>query len=103
MQRVNDLAGFVYFNHAIHVAKGVACVTCHGPIGDMPLTRAAHPMQMRWCLGCHRDPAPNLVPPAEVFNPRADPSSEVADLHAILLAKGHIDPAQITDCYVCHR
>jgi hypothetical protein len=102
-QRVTDLAGFVLFNHAIHVRKGVACVTCHGPVGDMPLTRLAHPMQMQWCLGCHRDPAPNLVPPADVFDPDADPARELASLHAVLMGKGRIDPARLTDCYVCHR
>lgn len=102
-QRVNNLADFVFFNHAIHVKKGVACVTCHGPVGDMPLTRAAHPMQMRWCLGCHRNPAPNLVPPVDVFDPKADPAREVASLHAVLMQKGAIDPGRLTDCYVCHR
>lgn len=102
-QRVNSLADFVFFNHAVHVKKGVACVTCHGPVGDMPLTRAAHPMQMGWCLGCHRDPAPNLVPPAEAFDPDANPAREVADLHAVLMKEGGIDPARMTDCYVCHR
>jgi hypothetical protein len=102
-QRVTDLAGFVFFNHAIHVKKGVACVTCHGPVGDMPLTRLSHPMQMQWCLGCHRDPAPNLVPPPDVFDPDADPAREVASLHAVLMGKGKIDPARLTDCYVCHR
>jgi hypothetical protein len=102
-QRINNLADFVFFNHAIHVNKGVACTTCHGPVGDMPLMRAAHPMQMSWCLGCHRDPAPNLVPKGEVFDPKADPAQEVADLHALLMSKGDIDPARLTDCYVCHR
>jgi hypothetical protein len=102
-QRVNNLAGFVFFNHAIHVKKGVACTTCHGPVGDMPLTRAAHPMQMEWCLGCHRDPTPNLVPPADVFDPKADPAREAAALHAVLMKDGNIDPARLVDCYVCHR
>jgi hypothetical protein len=102
-QRVNKLADFAFFNHAIHVSKGVACVTCHGPIGDMPLTRAANPMHMGWCLGCHRNPAPNLVPPVDVFDPKADPAREMAALHTVLMSKGNIDPARLTDCYVCHR
>ncbi len=75
----------------------------HGPIGDMPLTRGAHPMHMGWCLGCHRNPAPNLVPPADVFDPKADPAREVAALHTVLMSKGNIDPGRLTDCYVCHR
>jgi hypothetical protein len=52
--------GYVYFDHSIHVAKGVGCTECHGPIGDMPITRKASDLYMRWCLDCHRDPAPHL-------------------------------------------
>jgi hypothetical protein len=54
--RVNDLPDFVYFNHAIHVQKGVACVTCHGPVPEMPLTWQGQSLQMEWCLSCHRHP-----------------------------------------------
>ena len=49
--RVNALPDFVYFNHSIHVAKGVGCATCHGPMQEMPLTWAANTLQMSWCLG----------------------------------------------------
>ena len=52
--RVNALPDFVYFNHSIHVAKGIGCTTCHGPIAEMPLTWAANTLQMSWCLECHR-------------------------------------------------
>ena len=60
--RVNDLPDFVYFNHSIHVNKGVGCVTCHGPIDEMPLTGKANALNMEWCLGCHRDPAMYIRP-----------------------------------------
>jgi hypothetical protein len=58
----------VYFNHSIHVAKGVACFTCHGDVGEMALTKAAQPMTMRWCLDCHRDPAPRLSHKEDLFD-----------------------------------
>ncbi len=67
--RVYTLPDYAYFDHSIHVAKGVGCTECHGPIGDMALTWKAQPLQMRWCLSCHRDPAPHLRPREEVFNP----------------------------------
>jgi hypothetical protein len=101
--RVNDLGDFVYFNHAIHVNKGVACVTCHGPVDRMPLTWRQNPMQMEWCLGCHRDPAPNLVAPDKVFDPAAQPAATTATEHSALLQRYGIKPDELTDCYVCHR
>ena len=51
-RRVTTLPDYVYFDHSIHVAKGVGCTDCHGPIGDMPLTRRSADMTMRWCRGC---------------------------------------------------
>src|SRR5690349_11227693 len=55
-RRVHNLPGFVYFNHSIHVAKGVGCETCHGRVDEMPLTMQANSLLMKWCLDCHRDP-----------------------------------------------
>jgi len=60
--RVHDLPGFVYFDHSIHVAKGVACVTCHGQVDRMPLMYQFAPLTMQWCVDCHRDPVPNIRP-----------------------------------------
>jgi len=101
--RVNDLGDFVYFNHSIHIAKGVACVTCHGPVDEMRLTWRQNPMQMSWCLGCHRDPAPNLVPKSAVFDPDWTPPANMEALHTVLLRDRGINPDTMTDCYVCHR
>src|ERR687894_1482746 len=58
--RVHDLPDFVYFNHSIHVKKGVGCATCHGPVDRMPLMYQQASLQMSWCVDCHRDPTPNL-------------------------------------------
>src|SRR4051795_12264875 len=60
--RVNQLPDFVFFNHSIHVTKGVGCNTCHGPVDQMPLMYQAESLQMEWCLGCHRAPQNNLRP-----------------------------------------
>src|SRR6187431_275631 len=54
--RVHNLPGFVYFNHSIHVHKGIGCVTCHGRVDEMPLTWQVHTLYMDWCLDCHRNP-----------------------------------------------
>jgi Cytochrome c7 and related cytochrome c len=65
-QRVNALPDFVFFNHSIHVAKGVGCETCHGRVDQMAQVSQATPLSMAWCLSCHRDPAPNLRPRTEI-------------------------------------
>src|ERR1044071_2954002 len=66
--RVNNLPGFVYFNHSIHVAKGVGCNTCHGPVDQMPLTFKTHTSQMSFCMDCHQNPQHSLRPQDQVFN-----------------------------------
>src|SRR5215213_157771 len=66
--RVHDLPDFVYFNHSIHVNKGVGCATCHGPVDKMALMYQATTLQMEWCIDCHRAPEKYLRPRGEVFN-----------------------------------
>src|SRR6202790_407088 len=74
--RVNDLPDFVYFDHSIHVTKGVGCNTCHGPVDRMPLMFNYASLQMEWCIQCHRAPEKNLRPRDQVFNMRYEqPSS----------------------------
>ena len=67
---MNQLPDFVYFNHSIHVNKGVGCNTCHGPVDQMPLMYQQATLQMEWCLNCHRAPEKNLRPRDQVFNMR---------------------------------
>src|ERR1700753_4408963 len=66
--RVHDLPDYVYFNHEIHVNKGIGCASCHGRVYEMPLMYQQNTLQMEWCLNCHRNPAVNLRPTAEVYN-----------------------------------
>jgi hypothetical protein len=105
-RRVAALPGYVYFDHHIHISRGVACVECHGRIDKMPLTWRAHPFQMRFCLECHRDPAPHLRPPDQVTRMDwtdwdRDPAHRSYGQKA--MAAFHIQPARLTDCSTCHR
>jgi hypothetical protein len=100
--RIYDLPDYVFFNHSIHVAKGVGCTTCHGQIDRMPLTWKASSLSMSWCLDCHRDPAPHLRPREEVFSTNWKPPPDTLAGER-LLAAYDIHPATLTDCSVCHR
>lgn len=100
-RRINDLPDFVYFDHSIHIAKGVSCFTCHGPVNEMPLMYQDQSLLMEWCLNCHRNPEKYVRPKEEVFNFRwrSDEPQEV--LGARLVAEYHIE--SMTNCATCHR
>ncbi len=66
--RVHDLPDYVYFNHAIHVNKGIGCASCHGRVDEMPIMYMENSLQMEWCLNCHRNPVKNLRPTSEIYN-----------------------------------
>jgi len=106
-QRVHDLPDFAYFNHEIHVAKGIGCATCHGRVDQMQLMFQNASLQMEWCVDCHRNPAPNVRPREEVFNmswqPPADPE-EARRLQTRLVKEYKIlPPRNLTSCSTCHR
>jgi hypothetical protein len=101
-RRVHQLPDFVFFDHSVHVAKGVACAECHGRIDQMPLTWRVAPLVMQWCLGCHRDPAPHLHPPSQVFAMPADPLEPAEAAQLARLMQLH-DRRRMTDCSTCHR
>lgn len=100
--RVNDLPDFVYFNHSTHVAKGVGCTTCHGPVGKMPLTWKGNTLYMGWCLDCHRHPEPYLrKDKSEVYNPFWTPPSDQKAVGASFKSDRNI---QVNiHCSTCHR
>ena len=101
-RRVTDLPDYVYFNHKIHIAKGVGCESCHGTIQDMALTQKARTLTMAFCLDCHRDPEPNLRPPEAIFNTdwhRAPDTPSPAEL----VRQYHVGSRNLTDCSICHR
>jgi len=102
--RVHDLPDFVYFNHSIHVAKGVGCETCHGDVTKMPLIARGAPLQMSWCLECHRNPEKFVRPPEEVFNFDWEPPADDPDYGAKRVEAAGIDgERRLTSCSTCHR
>jgi hypothetical protein len=121
--RVHDLPDFAYFDHSIHVAKGVGCSTCHGRVDRMPLVWRESPLDMQWCIACHRAPEAHLRPKDRVFDmewttpvPRAELPPELVERYAFEsdpVPQSELGPAlvdaygvvtgQLTDCSVCHR
>lgn len=120
--RVHDLPDFVYFDHSIHVHKGISCVSCHGRVDEEPLMMKEKPLTMQWCLDCHRDPAKNIRPREFVYNlkwqpPQAHeeegegaegrPAAPVEDHAAMgrrLVQEYHVlSSFQLTNCSTCHR
>jgi len=103
-RRVHDLPDFVYFNHGIHVQKGVGCASCHGRIDLMPLTWKAEPLTMQWCLQCHRHPEDHVRPKDEVFNMAYRLSkTEQRDVGNRLVDAYGIPRDRLTNCSTCHR
>lgn len=104
--RVNDLPDYVYFNHSIHVNKGVGCSTCHGNVDQMPLMYQAASLQMEWCLACHRDPAPFLRESRDDIFAKMDwqPPANQAETGQRLFKQHKIqDSYVLTSCSTCHR
>jgi hypothetical protein len=103
--RVHDLPDFVYFDHSIHVNRGVGCVTCHGRVDKMQLMWADSSLHMEWCIQCHRAPENYIRPREEVFTMQWSPPPEgQAALGRELVKKyGIASPQQLTNCSVCHR
>lgn len=104
--RVHDLPDFVYFNHSIHVAKGIGCVACHGQTNEMHLTWQTKSLSMRWCLECHRHPEEHVAAREDVFRVDWKPLKVTGGLAAAraLVRASKIPPADhLTDCAVCHR
>jgi hypothetical protein len=101
--KVHDLPDFVYFNHSIHVAKGVGCVSCHGRIDRMKLVYQASSLQMSWCLDCHRNPEPNLRPRSEVFNMTWEAKDQKTLGAALKKEYGLRSSFALTNCSTCHR
>ena len=95
------LPDFVYFNHSIHVKKGMGCETCHGRVDQMPLMTQVNSLQMEWCLNCHRAPEQFVRPRSEIFTMGYRPARAQAELGAELVKQYQINPP--TTCSTCHR
>ncbi len=103
--RVHDLPGFVYFNHSIHLNKGIGCSSCHGRVDEMPLMWNVASLHMEWCLDCHRDPAKHIRPRDQIVNMNWPPPGydQVAEGKK-LMKQYNVKPVrEITNCTTCHR
>ncbi len=101
--RVHDLPDFVFFNHSIHVSKGIGCTTCHGQVDQMPLMWQQNTLYMKWCLECHRQPAKFIRPTNEVFSVAWRPPADQLAAGQELVSHLHVQTRQLTDCSMCHR
>ncbi len=102
--KVHRLADFVYFNHSIHINKGVGCSSCHGQVNQMPLVFQANTLLMRWCLDCHRNPEQFLRPRDQVFNMDWKAPANQAEIGGKLAVQYNIPTVtQLTSCSTCHR
>ncbi|MBM3734393.1 MAG: cytochrome c3 family protein [Acidobacteria bacterium] len=99
--RVHDLPQFVYFNHSIHVTKGMGCAVCHGRVDQMPLMYQENTLFMEWCLDCHRQPEKYIRPKDKVFEMGYKPAEDQSVLGARLVQEYKV--RKLTDCAVCHR
>ena len=99
--RVHDLPDFVYFNHSIHVKKGMGCETCHGRIDEMPLTLQQNTLQMDWCINCHRNPENYVRPRSEIYTMGYQPAVPQSVLGPQLVKEYGIRGN--TSCSTCHR
>ena len=121
-ERVHNLPDYVYFNHSIHIAKGVGCISCHDRVDNMPFITQKKSLLMEWCLKCHRNPEPHLRPKDEVTsmtwtaadfvdattgekkNPETNKPYTQAEVGKKLKDLHHVrDPLTLTSCSMCHR
>lgn len=102
--RVHDLPDYVYFNHSIHVSKGIGCSTCHGRLDQMPLTRKTQTLYMKWCLDCHRAPQNYMRPREKIYDMSWQPPADQEVTGQKLVAQYHVDQSgRLTNCGTCHR
>ena len=116
-KRVHNLPHYTYFNHSIHIAKGVGCIECHGRIDEMPLVFQSKTLLMEWCIDCHKQPDSHLRPREEVFNMKWTPGQKTINRKtgeaypidplelATMLKVNHgvRDAMTLTSCSICHR
>ena len=100
--QIHKTPDFVYFNHSVHVNRGISCIHCHGEIHKMDEVRQAKPLSMSFCLDCHRDPAKNIRPPEQVFNLDWQPPKDFANGDGKKFVHDwNVHPPQ--SCSACHR
>lgn len=102
--RVNNVPDYVFFDHHIHVNKGIGCESCHGRVDQMTTDVKANTFYMAWCIDCHRDPAKFIRPLENVYQMGYQPAENQAILGARLVQEYNVRPAdQLMNCSICHR
>lgn len=99
--RIHQAPDYVYFNHAVHLNRGVSCFDCHGAVNEMTAIYQAKPQSMAWCLECHRAPENFLRPPSEVFNMAWRPPAGAKQMGTFFKKDWQVNPP--TTCGGCHR
>ncbi|MFQ6604636.1 MAG: cytochrome c3 family protein [Fidelibacterota bacterium] len=99
--RVHKTPDYAYFDHSIHINANVGCASCHGRIDQMDVVTQVQPLSMKWCLDCHRNPAPHLRPDSDVTNMNWVPGLNQLELATAMISEHNINPP--TDCSGCHR
>jgi hypothetical protein len=100
--QIHRTPDYVYFNHAVHVNRGVGCVACHGRIDQMIEVRHEQSLTMAFCLDCHRNPAPNLRPPDQVYSLTwTNEAARQLELGSRFRHDWNVRPSDT--CYTCHR
>ncbi|HEY8503900.1 MAG TPA: cytochrome c3 family protein [Gemmataceae bacterium] len=102
-KRVHKLPEYAYFNHAVHVSRGVSCVSCHGPVNEMDVVYQAEPLSMGWCLNCHQQPEPHLRPRDQVTNLDWRPEPGRAPEEVGRGVKERLSICPPDNCQACHR
>ena len=106
--QVHIVPDYVYFNHSVHVTRGISCVSCHGRVDQMTEVREVKSMSMSFCLDCHRDPASQIRPVDKVTNLGWTWSTngvEAANLQTVEGEKlvEHLRVESLQSCSACHR
>ena len=96
--KVHDLPDFVYFDHSIHVNKGIGCSSCHGRVDEMPLMYQENTLQREWCLSCHRNPAKNLRPTSQIYQMAWQGPSSLNPVWCAAQDQPGVPTAQTVDC-----
>lgn len=99
--RIHQLPDFAYFNHSVHINRGVGCISCHGNIANMDVVEQKEPLNMHWCLSCHRAPEKNIRPVDQVTNMNWVRPKGFDEVAKKLIEEKKIVPPQA--CSGCHR
>jgi hypothetical protein len=101
-KRVHDLPDFVYFDHSVHISRGIDCVNCHGDVDEMPRVQQVQPLTMGWCLDCHRRSQSTTPPTPPRLTPPDNAWSASMDMFFKTIARNR-EVASLTTCTACHR